>query len=199
MHSRLITHAEEIAFFGGHKIEQNVLQRAYTALMRQMNYMFRVRIGMGHLWCCCRVLCCAFVARCFCAAVCKLFCTMLLRSHVLNAYVCEWPVSGYTMLEQFLMKYVWSAAGLLIIAIPALQANRRAQAQQPSTSASSSSPPAAESTTATAVAAADGGSGGGSASSRTQEFVTARNLLANAADAIERIMSSWKEVTELAG
>ncbi|KAA8580013.1 hypothetical protein FQN60_005548 [Etheostoma spectabile] len=51
----------------------------------------------------------------------------------------------YIMVEQFLMKYVWSCSGLVMA------------------------------------------------------FTTARNLLASGADAIERIMSSYKEITELAG
>ncbi len=80
------------------------------------------------------------------------------------------------------MKYVWSASGLCIIAIPALQAK-----------ASAAAAPAGD-----ALATADAKPAGGGGS-RTEEFVTARNLLVNAADAIERIMSSWKEVTELAG
>jgi len=69
----------------------------------------------------------------------------------------------YNMAEGFLMKYFWSAAGLMMIAIPAFTNTKS------------------------------------SVSARTQDFITARGLLISAADAIERIMSSYKELTELTG
>merc|ERR1712232_765441 len=69
----------------------------------------------------------------------------------------------YNMAEGFLMKYFWSAAGLMMIAIPAFTNTKS------------------------------------SVSARTQDFIIARGLLISAADAIERIMSSYKELTELTG
>ncbi|XP_059589035.1 ATP-binding cassette sub-family D member 1 isoform X2 [Alligator mississippiensis] len=129
LHARLAAHAEEVAFYGGHQVEQAVLVRAYTALAGQLERTLRARLG-------------------------------------------------YVMLEQLLLKYVWSAAGLLMVGLPLLRG-----------------PPMPFHGLGGAVVV-DEGAGVGE---RTEAFTTARSLLLAAADAVERVLSSYKEVTELAG
>lgn len=128
VHSRLIANGEEIAFYGGHAVEQTILEKTYLSLVKHMNTIFKARIF-------------------------------------------------YTMLEGFFMKYVWSATGLVMVALPTFLIPEKTEKEL----------------------ASEGVSAVEETSSRTQLFITARKLLLDAADAIERMMSAYKEVTELAG
>lgn len=83
----------------------------------------------------------------------------------------------YIMVEQFLMKYVWSGTGMVMIALPILAS----EYSTPGKSGRLEDEP-------------DGG-----VSERTRGFATAKNLLYSSADAVERLMTSYKEVIELAG
>ncbi|PIK57975.1 putative ATP-binding cassette sub-family D member 2 [Apostichopus japonicus] len=76
----------------------------------------------------------------------------------------------YIMLEQFLMKYVWSASGMTMVAIPIL-------------TATPTNPDGSQMEDIEAM------------SLRSQAYTTAKNLLINGGDAIERILSSYKEGT----
>lgn len=129
VHSRIITNAEEIAFYGGQRVELLQLREAYRRLTNQMNLIYSQR-----LW--------------------------------------------FVMLEQFFMKYVWSGTGMVMISLPVLMGNAKldSEVQLPR------------------LGAADD-----SISDRTQYLTTARNLLISGADAIERLMSSYKEIVALAG
>ncbi|XP_028044341.1 ATP-binding cassette sub-family D member 2 [Bombyx mandarina] len=119
VHASLIAHAEEVAFYGGHKVELGQLQSAYKQLVAQMTSVFNKK-----LW--------------------------------------------YVMLEQFCMKYLWSGTGMVMLALPILTGTKE-------------------------------GGESNSISARTEYMTTSRNLLNSAADAIERLMSSYKEVVTLAG
>lgn len=83
----------------------------------------------------------------------------------------------YVMIEQFLMKYVWSATGMTMIALPILTAEF---ANDERSKRLDDLP--------------DRG-----VSERTKGFTTAKNLLLSSADAAERLMTSYKEIIELAG
>lgn len=43
-HSRIITNAEEIAFYNGAELEQNILQKLYLRLCRHVNHTYKIRI-----------------------------------------------------------------------------------------------------------------------------------------------------------
>lgn len=133
VHSRVITNAEEIAFYGGHQIELEVLQKSYQALARQMNVIYNQR-----LW--------------------------------------------YIMLEQFLMKYVWSATGMVMIAVPVMTGNIKSIDNGDSNTEEG-----------------DRQSHQPDMSDRTEYMTTAKNILIAGADAAERLMSSYKDLIELTG
>lgn len=44
VHSRIITNAEEIAFYGGHDVEKSSLKRAYRALAKQSTIIFNQKL-----------------------------------------------------------------------------------------------------------------------------------------------------------
>lgn len=115
VHSRLIANSEEIAFYGGHAVEQGVLERTYLSLVKHTNAIFKARIF-------------------------------------------------YTMVEGFFMKYVWSATGLMMVALPTFMIPEKTESELLQEGLN-----AVEET-----------------SERTQHFITARKLLLDAADAIER-------------
>lgn len=123
VHSRIITNAEEIAFYRGGHIEKSTLNRAYGSLTNQMNVIFKQR-----LW--------------------------------------------YVMLEQLLMKYLWSATGMVVIATPIMLIGKR----QPATEQTANSDE--------------------DISDRTEYMMTAKNILISGSDAMERLLSSYKEVRE---
>lgn len=143
MHARVITNAEEIAFYRGGAIEQSILERAYQSLVGQMNVIFNKR-----LW--------------------------------------------YVMLEQMLMKYLWSATGMVLIAAPIMLTGKKAP-QPKLLFIKEGAADKFETEGLSAILATD------DISERTQYMMTAKNILISGSDALERLLSSYKELIELVG
>ena len=152
IHSRIITNAEEIAFYGGHKVLKSKLNLNNDQTQMLMCIFMFVFQQVEHLQ--------------LTEAYSKLVCQM-------NTIFTQklW----FVMLEQFFMKYVWSGTGMIMVSLPIL-------------------------TTSDLSKNGDIKSNSGSkVSERTEYFTTARNLLISGADAVERLMSSYKEIVALAG
>lgn len=73
-HTRLITNAEEVAFYNGGELEHSILNKSYQRLVKHINSIYKIRIS-------------------------------------------------YNMFEDFLIKYAWSAFGLVLCAIPVFAPN----------------------------------------------------------------------------
>ncbi|KAJ2663457.1 ATP-binding cassette long-chain fatty acid transporter pxa2 [Coemansia sp. RSA 1200] len=84
----------------------------------------------------------------------------------------------YGMLEDFVVKYFWGAAGLVACAVPVF-AERL---------------PGAKRAAELALTA-----NGASLGDRTRDFITNRRLLLSGSDALGRMMYSYKEIVEMAG
>jgi len=85
----------------------------------------------------------------------------------------------YIMFEQFLMKYIWSATGMVMVAIPVMSGRVHIGSNSNSSSIDYNS--------------------ANDISERTQYMTTAKNILISGGDAAERLMSSYKELIELTG
>lgn len=89
------------------------------------------------------------------------------------------------MLEQFLMKYVWSGTGMVMVSIPIILGNKGSELSLKFSCTTFF--------TFYCLCTADQeNSKDGGVSSRTQYFTTAKNMLASGADAVERLMTSYK-------
>ncbi|KAK4626711.1 Peroxisomal long-chain fatty acid import protein 2 [Fulvia fulva] len=95
---------------------------------------------------------------------------------------------GYNMLEDFVLKYTWSALGYIITSLPVFLPGLGLAPEPVSKSKTVTSPELAE------VAESNDRAG-----SRTKQFITNKRLMLNLADAGSRMMYSIKDLSELAG
>eukprot|EP00842_Homolaphlyctis_polyrhiza_P004052 jgi/Hompol1/4648/HPOL_003791-RA len=141
-HSRLITNAEEIAFYNGEDLEKSILDKTYSQLIKHTNSIYRIRIM-------------------------------------------------YNMFEDFLIKYSWSAVGLIIASIPVFfpeWAGARTRREENAIALEE------RMGVVDSMTAVDKKTG-----NRTQGFITNKRLMLSLADAGGRVMYSYKELSELAG
>ncbi|KAH6598034.1 hypothetical protein BASA61_002952 [Batrachochytrium salamandrivorans] len=147
-HSRLITNAEEIAFYNGEDREKSILDKTYSSLIKHINSTYRIRIA-------------------------------------------------YNMFEDFLIKYSWSAVGLIIASIPVFfpdMAGSRTRREEAILLEEQRQGNAANMDSADSIRPISTLTG-----NRTQGFITNKRLMLSLADAGGRIMYSYKELSELAG
>jgi len=90
---------------------------------------------------------------------------------------------GYNMLEDFVLKYTWSAMGYVITSLPVFLPTMGLAPEVPKSKSKS----------------AGGDEGGEETGSRTKQFITNKRLMLNLADAGSRMMYSIKDLSELAG
>ena len=134
LHARLITNAEEVAFYGGAEMEKMFLDKGYKDLKVWMEGIYRLKIR-------------------------------------------------YNMLEDFVLKYSWSAFGYLITSLPVFLpewGGLGGRSELPTINTESSS------TTHRSHG-------------RMQQFITNKRLMLSLADAGGRMMYSIKDLSELAG
>ncbi|KAL8834338.1 MAG: hypothetical protein Q9170_003792 [Blastenia crenularia] len=136
LHSRLISNAEEIAFYGGADIEKVFLDAGFKDLTNWMEGIYRLKIR-------------------------------------------------YNMLEDFVLKYSWSAFGYLISSLPVFLPDWSGLANRPDP-ALPSDPLLPEPSS-------------NPQHTRMQSFITNKRLMLSLADAGGRMMYSLKDLSELAG
>ncbi|KAF2170089.1 hypothetical protein M409DRAFT_19696 [Zasmidium cellare ATCC 36951] len=93
---------------------------------------------------------------------------------------------GYNMLEDFVLKYTWSALGYVITSLPVFLPEM-GLAPEPKVSKN------------VTPEVADTAEAGDRTGSRTKQFITNKKLMLNLADAGSRMMYSIKDLSELAG
>ncbi|KAI5359684.1 Putative AAA+ ATPase domain, ABC transporter type 1, transmembrane domain-containing protein [Septoria linicola] len=93
---------------------------------------------------------------------------------------------GYNMLEDFVLKYTWSALGFVVTSLPVFLPGLHIAPEPPTT------------TSGNAAGSADS-SDDGKTGSRTKQFITNKRLMLNLADAGSRMMYAIKDLSELAG